>query len=235
MWENKSASEAAAERCKSEAEGSVSNLRCQWSWDQLVAVGRAVSPCSGCQSVQGKLCRDVCVSLVAEVWEGGFQCWVVLHLGRTTSHKRDRALVAWGWRCTPGLEQSIPVPPKGLHGRRWPSAVHGSAALVPGGGCGALSGTPAALAARLVPAPRCIPPASGEERSERAAFRSLKVIWQLQREEKRSAARALGRGGGRTEWQAARTAMLISAATRCLKNRALCFALGFVLLPLRFS
>lgn len=78
-------------------------------------------------------------------------------------------------------------------------------------------------------------PASGEERSGRAAFCSLKVICQLQQEEKRSAARALGRAGGRTEWQAARTAMLISAATRCLKNRALCFALGFFFLPLRFS
>lgn len=39
--------------------------------------------------------------------------------------------------------------------------------------------------------------------------------------------RARGWGGGRAEWQASRTAMLISAQTRCLKNRELCFALGF--------
>lgn len=90
--------------------------------------------------------------------------------------------------------------------------------------------------------------AHGEERSWRATVCGLKVIRQLEQETKLSARQArrgaapevhtgckdLGWAGGRARWQPSRTAMLISAAAPCWKNRELGSALGFPPPALRF-
>lgn len=71
----------------------------------------------GCPSAQGKLCRDGRVPLVAEVWERGGQGFAAFSRILAIAHHTSGTGPQWdGHRegeqgCSPGPEQSIPVPP----------------------------------------------------------------------------------------------------------------------------
>lgn len=169
---------------------------------------------------------------MAEVRERGEQCfaglchtlYIYIYIA---SHERDGALVRWGWGV--GL---LP----------WPRAKHPSAPwkIDTGVQWQVLVWDPLGSYLRLS--------AHGEERSRRATFCGLKVIYPLEQETKLSARQArggaapevrtgckdLGWAGGRARWQPSRTAMLISAPAPCLKNRELGSALGFPPPALRF-